>query len=65
MTGVQKRLHRLHQFVEVEAGLENLAILEVQAVFIRKHYQDIAGMRVRGAEDDCHRGCQVHQHFHL
>ncbi|WP_230947551.1 hypothetical protein [Burkholderia territorii] len=55
MASVEQRLHGLHQFVQVEAGREDLVILQVEVVGIRQHNQHVGGMSAaRGnAEGGC------------
>lgn len=48
VTGLGERLYRLHQLVEVEAGLENLAVLEVEVIGIGKNDQHVGGLCGKG-----------------
>lgn len=50
MTGVDQHLHRLHQFIEVEAGPADLAVLEVELIGVGKNNQNVSGMGAGGAE---------------
>jgi len=49
VAGVQQHFHWLHQLIQVEAGLEGLAGLQVQRGFVGQDDQHIAGVGGAGA----------------
>ncbi|MNP17217.1 hypothetical protein D3C76_1096440 [compost metagenome] len=55
--GVEQHLHRLQQLVQIEAGREDLALLQVQCRRIGKHHKHVAGVRRHaGADQGCGQG---------
>lgn len=65
MTGLGERLYRLHQLVEVEAGLENLAVLEVEVIGIGKDDQYIGGLCAEATCSKSKRKSESADGFHV
>lgn len=60
---LSQSLHRLHQLIEVEAGLEDLAVLQVETVGIGQDDEDVSCMRANGTEPQCKGDDETAQSF--
>lgn len=61
---VQQQLDRLHQLVEIEAGGQHPAVLQVQVVFVGQHHQHVGGMRAAGGQGQGQRSGQPGRQVH-